>query len=247
MCILIKKRKIQFLMLIFLLIIFIVTIVLDFKESKSKLAFLNDNKKIIYLTFDDGPSSIVTNDILNTLKQHQVKATFFVIGSKIKGRETVLKRMYNEGHSIGLHTFSHEYKKIYENEDAFIREMIKTSEEVKRVVGVKPNIIRFPYGSNSHLNNNLLKKLHDYNFKIYDWNASISDGIKPYSSPESFTKEAIATSNGIPYVVFLMHCNNTNVNTYKALPQIIQHYKNEGYEFRTITNSTPEFYWHNFN
>lgn len=221
-----------------------VTIVLEFNKSKSKTAFSSFNKKIIYLTFDDGPSSVVTNDILNALKQQRVKATFFVIGSEIKGREAVLKRMYNEGHSIGLHTFSHEYKKIYENEDAFIGEMIKTSEEVKRVIGVKTNIIRFPYGSNAHLNNNFLKKLHDHSFKIYDWNASISDGIKPYSSPESFTREAIARSNGIPYIVFLMHCNNTNVNTYKALPQIIQYYKNLGYEFRTITSSTPEFYWH---
>lgn len=243
----IKKRKTQFLLLLFLLVVFIVTIILSFKESESKVAFSSGNKKIIYLTFDDGPSSIVTNDILNILKQHQVKVTFFVVGSRIKGREEVLKRMYNEGHSIGLHTFSHEYKKIYENEDAFIGEMIKTSEEINRVIGIKPNIIRFPYGSNSHLNNNFLKKLHDNNLKVYDWNASISDGVKPHSSPESFTKEAIATGNGISYIIFLMHCNNVNVNTYKSLPQIIQYYKNQGYEFRAITSDTPEFYWHSTN
>lgn len=136
------------------------------------------NKKVIYLTFDDGPSSIVTNDILNCLKEHRVKATFFVVGS-------------------------------------------------------------------SHvLNNAFLKKLHDKHFKIYDWNASISDGVKPKNSAEAFAREAITSSSGISYIVFLMHCNNINVNTYKALPQIIQHYKKQGYEFRTITSDTPEFYWH---
>lgn len=242
-----KKRRIQFLLLIFTAVIFIVNIVLGFKEQKVKASYSNVGEKVIYLTFDDGPSSVVTNDILNILKQNGVKATFFVIGNKIKGREEILKRIYDEGHGVGLHTFSHEYKKIYENEDAFIREMIETSEEVKRVIGYKTNIVRFPYGSNSHLNDKLLKKLHDNNFKVYDWNASISDGVKPHSSPEEFTQEAIATSNGIPYVVFLMHCNNINTNTCKALPKIIQYYKKEGYKFKVITNSTPEFYWHNFN
>jgi len=202
------------------------------------------NKKVIYLTFDDGPSSIVTNDILNSLKEQRVKASFFVVGSRIKGSEAILKRIYNEGHSIGLHTYSHDYKKIYASQDAFIDEMIKTSYEIKKVIGIQPNIIRFPYGSSHELNNTFLKKLHDKHFKIYDWNASISDGVKPKNSPEAFAREAITSSSGISYIVFLMHCNNINVNTYKALPQIIQHYKKQGYEFRTITSDTPEFYWH---
>lgn len=207
-------------------------------------AFSNTEEKIIYLTFDDGPSSIVTNDILNILKQQQVKATFFVVGNRIPGKEAILKRMYNEGHSIGLHTFSHKYEQIYASQDAFIDEMHKTSYEIKKVIGIQPRIIRFPYGSNSHLNNAFLKKLHSNNFKVYDWNASISDGVYPDIAPETFVREAVATGNGIPYVVFLMHCNNINVNTYKALPQIIQHYKRLGYQFKTITNDTPEFYWH---
>jgi peptidoglycan-N-acetylglucosamine deacetylase len=213
-------------------------------KPPSKAAFITSDKRIIYLTFDDGPSSIVTNDILNTLNQQHVKATFFVIGSKIKGQEAVLRRMYNEGHSIGLHTYSHQYKQIYASEDAFIGEMNKTSNEIKKVIGIQPNIIRFPYGSNSHLNNAFLKKLHAHHFKVYDWNASIPDGVKPNTKPEELAREAINTGNKISYVIFLMHCNNSNVNTFKALPQIIKNYKNLGYEFKAITNVTPEFYWH---
>lgn len=244
MCILKRKRIISFFVAVFLLCTFVITNKLGFEISKAKAAPLNTDNKIIYLTFDDGPSSIVTNDILNILKQNDVKATFFVVGSMIQGREPILKRIYNEGHSIGLHTYSHKYNQIYSSEDEFIKEMEKTSKEIKKVIGIQPNIIRFPYGSNPHLNNNFLKKLHAHNFKIYDWNASISDGVRPNTSPELLTREAIARGNGISYMVFLMHCTNTNVNTYKALPQIIQHYKKLGYEFRAITTDTPEFYWH---
>jgi Predicted xylanase/chitin deacetylase len=244
MCILEQKKKLSFFIIVFLICTFMMGNKFGFEESKSRTAFSNINNKVIYLTFDDGPSSIVTNEILNILKQHHVKATFFVVGRMIEGRETVLRRIYNEGHSIGLHTYSHKHSQIYANEDQFIKEMIKTSEEIQKVIGIQPNIIRFPYGSNPYLNNTFLKKLHTYNFKVYDWNVSISDGIRPNTSPELFTREAITRGNGIPYVVFLMHCNNTNVNTYKALPHIIQHYKKLGYEFRSITNDTPEFYWH---
>lgn len=215
----------------------------DFQPSKSKTTS-SSNRKVIYLTFDDGPSSIVSIDILNILKQEQIKGTFFVVGSMIKGKEPVLKRMHAEGHSIGLHTYSHQYNQIYASEDAFISEMLATSEEINKVIGIQPKIIRFPYGSKPHLNESFLKKLHANNFKIYDWNVGISDGIKPNASPEAFISEATTASNGISYVVFLMHCNNTNINTYKALPQIIDHYKKLGYEFKAITKDTPEFYWH---
>lgn len=239
-----KYQKFTFLILVFLFGLLEIIITIEFMESKLITTFANNNNKIIYLTFDDGPSSVITNEILDILKEQHVKATFFIIGSNIEGKESVLKRMYNEGHSIGLHSYSHKYNQIYSSEDIFIKEMIQTSEKIKKIIGINPNIIRFPYGSNPHLNSNFLKKLHAYNFKIYDWNASICDGIKPNTSPEELTREAIVRGNGIPYVVFLMHCNNTNINTCKALPRIIQHYKKLGYEFKVITSNTPEFYWH---
>ena len=81
-------------------------------------------KKIIYLTFDDGPSYKVTNKVLDILKENEVKATFFLIGNQIKDKEDVVKRIYEEGNSIGLHTYTHNFKKIYCDEDKFIQEMI---------------------------------------------------------------------------------------------------------------------------
>lgn len=75
--------------------------------------YINQGKKVIYLTFADGPSDIITNKVLGLLKENDAKATFFLIGNQIDGLEDVVKRIHSEGHSIGLHTYTHkEMKKV---------------------------------------------------------------------------------------------------------------------------------------
>jgi len=202
-----------------------------------------DRKKVLYLTFDDGPSNNVTNNVLDTLKENNVKATFFLIGSQIEGSEDVVKRINDEGHSIGLHTYSHKYKSIYCNENTFINEMIACRNEINDIVGISPNIIRFPGGSYKHLNKNYLKKLHDNNFKIYDWNLDNTDGLKPKLSTYKLYRKAIKGSKDLQTIILLMHCTDIHKNTCKALPQIIEYYKSQGYEFKTITEDTPELYF----
>lgn len=93
-------------------------------NEESKVDNNSEENKIIYLTFDDGPS-INTNKVLDVLNEYNVKATFFLIGNQIKGEENVVKRTQDEGHSIGLHTYTHDFKKIYSNNQAFIDEMLK--------------------------------------------------------------------------------------------------------------------------
>ncbi|WDC83244.1 polysaccharide deacetylase family protein [Caloramator sp. mosi_1] len=90
-------------------------------------AAIDDSSKVktVYLTFDDGPSYKITNQILDVLKQKEVKATFFLIGNKVEERKEVVKRIYYEGHSIGLHSYTHKMKQIYKSEDNFIEEMKK--------------------------------------------------------------------------------------------------------------------------
>lgn len=201
------------------------------------------NKKVIYLTFDDGPSYKVTSKVLDILKENEVKATFFLIGNQIEGKEDIVKRINNEGHSIGLHTFTHKYKSIYCNEDKFIQEMIDCSNEINKVVGISPNIIRFPGGSYKHLNKNYLKKLHDHNFKIYDWNLDNTDGLKPKLSSCELYRKAINGSDGLQTIILLMHCTDMHKNTCEALPKIIEYYKSQGYEFEIIKEDTPEMYF----
>jgi len=200
-------------------------------------------KKIIYLTFDDGPSYKVTNKVLDILKENEVQATFFLIGNQIKDKEDVVKRIYDEGNGIGLHTYTHNFKEIYCDEDKFIQEMINCRSEINETIGIAPNIIRFPGGSYKHLSKNYLEKLHENNFKVYDWNADNSDGLNPKISPYSLYTKAIKGSNEMQSVMLLLHCTDMNKNTCKALPKIIKYYKAHGYEFDIITEETKELYF----
>lgn len=173
-----RKRIISFFIAVFLLCTFLITNKFGFEISKSKAAPLNTDNKIIYLTFDDGPSYNVTNKVLDILKENNVKATFFLIGNQIDGLEDVVKRIHKEGHIIGLHTYSHKIKKVYSIRNSFINEMLQCREKINAVVGVSPSIIRFPGGSYKRLSETFLTKLHSYNFKVYDWNMVTSDGLK---------------------------------------------------------------------
>lgn len=197
-------------------------------------------EKIIYLTFDDGPSYKVTDKLLAILKEKDVKATFFVVGQEIKGREDILKRIAESGNAIGLHTYSHNYKKIYKNNDAFLDEINRTRELVRDITGVDSTIIRFPWGSRNHLNKELLKSLHENDYKIYDWTTSIEDGVNPKMSPYNLYRRSISEKDT---VILLMHCNYNNKNTCVALSDIIDYYKKQNYEFRCITPDTPELYF----
>jgi len=199
--------------------------------------------KFAYLTFDDGPTYIITNALLDVLKKENVKATFFVVGKEIQGKESILKRIYDEGHGIGLHTYSHNFKKIYRSTEAFIGEMARTSNKIEEVIGYAPKIIRFPGGSSKRLNAFTLDDLHKNNFKVYDWNVNICDGINPNLSISELTKNAQVIKGNKNVAIILMHCNFNNKNTVKALPGIIRYYLDLGYEFKAITEDTPEYYY----
>ena len=210
----------------------------SFKDSSDVQA-----SKIAYLTFDDGPTYVVTDALLDALKKENVKATFFVVGKEIEGKESILKRIYNEGHSIGLHTYSHNFKKIYSSTEAFIDEMNRTSNKIEEVTGLAPKIIRFPGGSSKRLNAFVLEELHKNNFKVYDWNVNVCDGINPGLSISELVVNSQVIKGNKDVAIVLMHCNFNNKNTVKALPKIIEHYVNSGYEFKTITEDTPEYYY----
>lgn len=112
-----------------------------------KAAELEESTKI-FLTFDDGPGGKVTEEILNTLKENDVKATF-LIGELVEKHPDLVKRMNDEGHSIGVHTFTHERNKIYRNDSSFLEENLKAQESIEKVIGKKVFSLRFPFGSNN--------------------------------------------------------------------------------------------------
>lgn len=202
-----------------------------------------DNLKVIYLTFDDGPSKIMTDKALNILERYKINATFFIVGANIKGNESVLKRIYKDGNAIGLHSFTHKYKKIYRSRDEFITEMLADSFEIRRVLGISPTAIRFPGGSVKRLSKDYLELLHSYNFKVYDWNIALSDGLNPNLPTEKYFMEATKDASKKKNIILLMHCNEDNKKTIEALPSIIEYYQKLGYEFKKIKDDTPELYW----
>ena len=231
--------------------IFIFSIICIIILSSTNVSAIENNEdslldkgteKVVYLTFDDGPGGKVTKEILDILKKEEVPATFFVIGSEIKGQESILLRMKEEGHSIGLHSFTHDRDKLYCSNDNFLNKMLKSQDTIFNVTGEKYNILRFPYGCNNKsykLTQSLVDMLHKNNLKIYDWNADSGDGANYKSPPENIANKACRNEDN---VIVLMHCGFINKNSAKALPSVIKYYKNNGYTFKTIDETTPEIY-----
>ena len=198
--------------------------------------------KEIYLTFDDGPGGKVTTKILDILKEEQVPATFFIIGNQIDNQESTILRMRDEGHSIGLHSYTHDRNKLYSSNEGFIDEMLKVQKRLYDVTGETYNILRFPFGSTNMTYKptpSMVELVHQYNFKIYDWTQDTFDGANPDSSPDCIFKKSISDKDSI---ILLMHCGGINKNSALALPSIIKYYKDKGYTFKAITEETPEVY-----
>ncbi len=154
---------------------------------------VESNSKVVYLTFDDGPAGKVTNDVLDILKNNSVHATFFLIGCQIKDQEDLVKRIYDEGNSIGLHSMTHKKNSLYCSNEQFLKEMISTQELISTVVPIKPTILRFPFGCNNNtykISKSMVDLLHDNNLKIYDWNTDSGDGANPNSAPSTILKNS---------------------------------------------------------
>jgi peptidoglycan/xylan/chitin deacetylase (PgdA/CDA1 family) len=242
-----KFIKYKALFVCVILSIFIIEITFSYIRVKAvENKFYDDGlgkEKIVYLTFDDGPIPGITEKILNVLSEHNVKATFFVVGKEINERETLLEKIYKEGHGIGLHTYSHKFSLIYKNDEAFIEEMDKTKEIVESVTGYKAKAIRFPGGSDLMLSYKLLDKLHAKGYLVYDWNANLEDGTNGRASVEKLLSNAKKIKGNKDCVFILAHCNSNNMNTCKSLPYIIGYYKNLGYKFKVIDNNTGEYFY----
>lgn len=196
------------------------------------LAFSSPDKYVC-LTFDDGPTA-VTETVLNVLKKENVKATFFVIGKNIRTHTDTLKRIFAEGHVVGIHTHTHEYKKIFTSPEALKNDINCCLSAIKAVnENYKPKYYRFPGGSFG-LSEGLKNVPFELGLKYVDWNASCRDcEIKPESCND-LTECAIQTSSGKNNVIILLHDAADKMMTALALPDIIQNFKQKGYTFVTV-------------
>lgn len=186
--------------------------------------------KEVYLTFDDGPSNSVTAPILDTLKEEDVKATFFIVSDRAHGREDILKRMAAEGHTLGVHSASHKYSEIYASDETLIKDIDTCAAFIKKTTNVTPTVYRFPGGSFLHKELRETVKAHGY--RVVDWNAVCGDEEIPNASAETLVKTALDTSKGKAKVVLLMHDSAPRKATAEALKDIISYFKEHGYTFR---------------
>jgi len=203
---------------------------------------MEGDRKIAYLTFDDGPSEN-TDEVLEVLKEKGVKATFFIVGSSItESGEVYLKEMVEQGHTIGIHTYSHLCNEIYCSIERFLNDFDTVYQQIYDITGEKVNIFRFPWGSNNGYSKSFKGALFDEmerrGFTYYDWNVSADDSI---GTPTSYSiKKNIAKDlEKHNYPVILMHDSVINDLTAKTLPQIIDMIKDKGYEFDTLDHRKP--------
>lgn len=201
----------------------------------------NGKKGVIYLTFDDGPNEGTTNVILDILKEENVKATFFVTN---KGPDNLIKREYDEGHTVALHTASHDYASVYKSVNDYYNDLFQVQNRVKRITGVESKIIRFPGGSSNTISKKyskgimttLTKDALNKGYRYYDWNIDSDDAGGTNTSSGVYNNVVKYLSKNRSNMI-LMH--DIKPHTKDALRSIIRYGKNNGYTFEKITMSTP--------
>ncbi|MGG0274971.1 peptidoglycan-N-acetylglucosamine deacetylase [Bacillus rhizoplanae] len=196
-------------------------------------------RKVVYLTFDDGPSEFQT-EILDILKKNDIKGTFFMIGGNIPAYKESVKRLVKEGHYPGVHSMTHNYTKLYK-EGKFVEEMKQAQDIMKEVTGIHPNLVRCPYGSMPGLNQALRDQMTSAGMKEWDWTVDSLDWKLP-GNPNGVTQNVVSHVNKEREVV-LMH---EKKQTVQALQTIIDELRKKGYEFEVYDEAdhVPLNFWH---
>lgn len=197
------------------------------------------NPKKMYLTFDDGPSKENTVRILEILKERNIQATFFVVGENVEKYPDIIKRMVEEGHSIGIHCYSHSYDDIYQSVEGFVTDFEKAKEAVQNIVDVEVWCYRFPGGSiNSHnkqIYKDIIAEMSEMGYVYFDWNASLEDALKNVTK-EQIIQNAVESTLKRKKVVMLAH--DIVYTTSMCMEELIDSFPE--YEFLPLTKEvTP--------
>ena len=210
-------------------------------ETRTVVVSERDKPGTIYLTFDDGPQNGTTDVILDILKEEGVEATFFITN---KGPDELIKRMYDEGHTVALHTATHNYETVYSSVDAYFDDLSLINERVKRITGEYSYIIRFPGGSSNTISrrysqgimSELTREVVDRGYKYYDWNLSSGDAEGGRPTPETIRDNVINNLKKTRVNMVLLH--DIKSYTRDAIRDIIHYGKDNGYTFEKITMDT---------
>lgn len=208
------------------------------KLTATRTPYNVSSPKVCYLTFDDGPSDN-TNEILDILKENNIKATFFIVGWCVDGREDILKRIADEGHTIGIHTYSHDYEEIYASVDAYTNDFEKAYNVIYDTCGVKPWLFRYPGGSYNNFNKDnadkIISEMDNRGFTYFDWSCATSDAT--VGSTYDSCMENFKDSLNSDYETVLMH--DSKEVTLEYLQDLIDYAASEGYSFETLDTADP--------
>ena len=209
---------------------------------KNQKYLTNIKGKVVYLTFDDGPS-IYTNDILNTLDKYNVKATFFVTCSG--SLDKYAKKIIEKGHTLGLHTCTHRYNIVYSSEENYFNDLNSISAKLEELTGYKSKYIRFPGGSsntisrfNKGIMTRLTQKVTEDGYKYYDWNIDSEDAAG--ADKEGVYNNVISALKNHNYSTNMVLMHDIKVSTKDALDSIIKDALDMGYTFSNINDYTNE-------
>ena len=213
-------------------------------EAKRTVRVSNgDAPGVVYLTFDDGPNSGTTDVILDILKEEGVEATFFVTNN---GPDELIVREFEEGHTVALHTASHDYGYIYSSEENYFADLNAVSERVKNLTGVESKFIRFPGGASntvsrrysSGIMSRLAQEVQNRGYKYFDWNISSGDAGET-TDPNQVYANVVSNLSHDRRNIVLMH--DIKWYTRDALRSIIRYCKENGYQLRKISNCTEMY------
>lgn len=194
-------------------------------EPVAEESFGQEEIHKVYLTFDDGPS-IYTNDILDILDSYNVKATFFVVGKEGTNAEEALQRIVDEGHTLGMHSYSHKYKELYESMDSFTQDFARIRDSIYQATGVESVCYRFPGGSSNTISEIDMHDFIDYldsqGVEYYDWNVSSGDGGSMKLSTDTLLENCTKDIDTRDTSIILLHDSAEKPTTVEALPDIIE-------------------------
>ena len=215
-----------------------------FYQEKYKSLYVSEEdasrEKIVHLTFDDGPSQN-TLKVLDILDRYGIKATFFVVYNDSEPACNYYKEIVDRGHTLAIHTASHDYKKIYASVDAFLEDFNQIYTYVYQRTGVRPILFRYPGGSTNclsyHAGPAIMKEMERRGFTYYDWNVSSGDGGNQ-ATRSSIYEWVTSKATKLDESVVLMHDSNGKGETAAALPSIIETLQEAGCIFEPLSSST---------
>jgi len=197
--------------------------------------YVPESQNTIYLTFDDGPTEL-TPHVLDILRDRDIRATFFVVYKSSDDAKALYKRIVDEGHTLALHSATHDYKKIYNSVDAFLDDMAILSDMLEEVTGVKPELLRFPGGSINNYNKGiyqeLIAEILSRGYTYHDWDTSSGSSAKSVTA-DGIRGNVLHGVSGKQRSIVLMH-DAGSFATVTALPDIIDSLKASGYIFEVL-------------